>query len=268
MFQTILKLKFFIAGIAILSMACACDGVLDSIYDDPTDEPMAKVQGQLVVNARSWGDWYYVSFDSLQQYVASGDTVGLLYAQTHFTPYPIPMESTGSSTDTASQSAGIYTYWFDVFGKGMSNNELREFRPTKEQPEPAVWDIAIHRQNVRTNGASVLETNYTSLDELPENSSYFTGATFTPDEWSQKDVWADQSQMLLSLIGCQGISINKPLSSMLVVKIPPMPPSYEINNHVFLIKLKNGNIAALQLVNYMDEKGNTCVLTFNYKYPY
>ena len=46
------------------------------------------MQGQLFVNATSWKDWYYVDFDSLQQYVERKDTAGLREAQTVFTAYP------------------------------------------------------------------------------------------------------------------------------------------------------------------------------------
>lgn len=245
--------------------ASSCHGVLGDLYDEPTDATVTS--NQLVIDARSWTDWYYLSFDSLQMYAESGDAAALENYKTHFTAYHIPLDSMGTVA-RPNQTKGVYTYWFDVFGKGMDNNELRWFRTTACQPEPAQWDLAFHRQNVRTNGATVLETNYNSLDELPSNSSSFTGAEFTPDEWSERDVWADEGKMLLSLIGCQGITVNKPLSTMLIVNIPPMPPSYAINSHVFLIRLKNGNTAAIQLANYMNSAGKACYLTLNYKYPY
>lgn len=263
-----LKPSIFIAGFAVLSIAVACDGVFDGIYDEPSgNKDPVVADNQLIIDASSWTDWYYLSFDSLQQYVANGDKEGLRYAQTHFTPYPVPLDSIGTIANP-NKATGIYTYWFDVFGKGMDNNALRWFRTTVPQPEPAEWDIAFHRQNVRTNGATVLETNYTSIDDLPSSSATFTGVDFVPDEWSEKDVWSDETKMLLSLIGCQGIKISKPLSSMLIVNIPPMPPTYGINHHVFLVKLKNGNVAAIQLANYMNSAGKSCYLTINYKYPY
>lgn len=260
-----MKPSLILVGCAILTIATSCDGMFDGIYDEPSSNVAA--ENQLVIDAQSWTDWYYLSFDSLQMYAEGDDKEAFENYKTHFTPYPIPLDSTGT-VSTPNHDTGVYTYWFDVFGEGMGHNELRAFRTTKRQPEPANWDLAFHRQNVRTNGGSVLETNYTSFDELPASSATFTGAEFTPDEWSEKDVWADESQMLLSLIGCQGININKPLSSMLVVNIPPMPPSYDINNHIFLIKLKNGNMAAIQLQNYMNSAGKACYLTINYKYPY
>ena len=101
-----------------------------------------------------------------------------------------------------------------------------------------------------------------------KNSSYFLGATFQEDEWSENEVWEDQSQMLMSLIGCQGIRINKVLSSWLRIDIPPMPPAFTMNKHVFIVRLKNGKYAALLLKNYIGTDGTKCWLTINYKYPY
>ena len=89
-----------------------------------------------------------------------------------------------------------------------------------------------------------------------------------PDEWTQNEVWVDQSKMLQSLIGCQGIKINRVLSSWLRLDIPPMPPAFSIDTHVFLIRFANAKVAAVQLQNYMSADGTKCWLTINYKYPY
>lgn len=254
----------FVAGCAVALMATACNGIFDDVYDERPSAP-AITGGQLYVNATNWRDWYYIDFDSLRQYAERKDTAGLIKAQTEFRAYPIPMERAAAPTDG---QTGLYGYWFDVFGKGVSNYEKRSFTPTDRQPEPPSWSIAVHRNNVRTNGGAVLETHYSSMDELPESSSAFTGATFHSDEWTETEVWADQSQMLQSLVGCQGISVNKVLSSWLKLEIPPMPPTFAQNSHVFIIRLKNGNYAAVQLANYMDAEGTKCWLTINYKYPY
>ena len=194
-----------------------------------------------------------------------GDSLALAKAQTQFAPYPIPLDSTDVQTVT---QTGIYTYWFDVFGQGISKNEKRGFYQTSSQPEPKKWSIAIHRDNVRTNGAAVLETNYTSMDELPKTSSAFMGASFQKDEFTENQVWADQSKMFSMLIGCQGISINRTLSSWLTLEIPPMPPSFKHNNHIFIIRFSDGKCAAVQLENYIGLTGTKCQLTVNYKYPY
>lgn len=64
-------------------------------------------------------------------------------------------------------------------------------------------DLAIHYADARTNGGAVLKTSYTSIDDLPASSADFAGTEFTPDEWSEKDVWADQTEQLNKLLGCQ-----------------------------------------------------------------
>lgn len=258
------KTIYAIVGCVVMTTMSACNGVFDGIYDEPSNTVTVR-KNQLVVDATCWGDWYYIDFDSLAALADSGDSIALRNAQTQFTAYSIPMERAGEATDS---TTGIFTYWFDVFGKGIGNNELRAFRPTASQSEPEHWSIAIHRNNVRTNGASVLETNYTSMDDLPENSAEFNGAEFTEDVMTQNVVWVDESQMLQSLIGCQRIKVNTVLSSWLKLDIPPMPPSFNLNNHVFIIRFPNGRNAAVQLENYMNSAGVKCWLTINYKYPY
>lgn len=122
-----------VAGCAILLMATACNGLFDGVYDEAPATASVTTEGQLLVDASSWHDWYYVDFDSLQDFIERKDTAGLLKAQTTFTRYPIP---TRLSTGTGDGKTGMYTYWFDVFGKGISVNEKRSFAATDAQPEP------------------------------------------------------------------------------------------------------------------------------------
>lgn len=267
-------LRNTIAGVGIL-MLTACNGIFDGIYDQPS-ETIIPAEGQIVVDATSWTDWYYVDLNRLHQLSEAGDSAAMLKAQTEFTAYPIPMEATGDKDETAEghsaatqgQKAGQYMYWFDVFGEGIKNNSFTYYTPTAEQTAPDSWTFAVHRNNVRTNGGAVLETTYTSMDQLPETSSSFQNMTFTEDEWSENAVWDSQDQMLMCYVPSQGITINKVLSSWLTMEIPPMPPSFTLNNHVFILRLKDGTYAALQLVNYLSPKGTKCYLTINYKYPY
>lgn len=278
-------------------MATACNGIAGGLYDEPQgDEPLTS-GAELRVDATSWTDWYYIDFDSLATLAEAAaanptDTVAqsaLRHAQTTFTPWPIPTdtlsaplppegtgeasppEGTGEASppkETGEASPGIYTYWYDCFGEGLTNNRFDAYYPTAPQPEPDHWSIAIHRNNVRTNGAEVLETSYTSIDDLPLASSTFTGLPFTPDTWTENQVWVDQSRLLQEYVGNQGIRINTVLSSWLTVSLPPIPPAFTLNSHVFLVRFPNGKVAALQLVNYMNTAGVKCHLTIKYKYPY
>lgn len=257
-----------VAGCCVLVIATACNGMFGGVYDDPQE--VTATGSQLYIDASSWQNWYYVSFDSLEMLRESGDAEALRRAQTHFTAWPIPMAATGSRTEAhpATGTTGIYTYWYDVFGQGLSVNEFRAFTPTAAQPEPEHWDIAVHYNDVRTNGGAVLETNYTSMDDLPASSADFSGTEFTPDEWTENVVWADQTEQLNKILGCQGIYINKVLSSWLKVEMRSLPPEFTHNSHVFIIRLASGRYAAVQLQNYMNADGDKCWLTINYKYPY
>lgn len=84
----------------------------------------------------------------------------------------------------------------------------------------------------------------------------------------ENEVWDSQSQMLQSLVPSQGIKLNRVLSSWLKMIIPPMPPQFVHNNHIFILRLADSTYAALQLEDYLSLTGTKCYLTINYKYPY
>ena len=63
-FHTIMNhLKMTVAGVGIL-MLTSCNGIFDDIYDQPKEIVPAK--GQLLIDATSWTDWYYVDLNLLQ----------------------------------------------------------------------------------------------------------------------------------------------------------------------------------------------------------
>ena len=253
--------KFGVCSLILLHTSC--NGIMGWIYDEPAISN-APVKGQLVIDATSWENWYYVDLNHLKELTEQGDTMALLKAQMEFEPYPIPM----TLTSTSDGKSGQYMYWFDVFGEGIKKNEFRSYTPCDAQPEPREWTFAVHRNNVRTNNAGVFETPYSSMKDLPESSLAFRDKNYRIDEWSENEVWDSQEQMLNCLVPSQGIKVNKLLSSWMTVNIPPIPPSFSFNNHVFILRLKDGTYAALQLENYISPTGKKCYLTINYIYPY
>ena len=255
-------------------MLSSCHGMFDELYDTPTESIDIR-EGQLYVDASSWFDWYYIDFHAANHNAAEGGTFS------SFVKKAIPLEEENPDNpdnpdipdnpdfpEESAHASGIYTYWYDVFGAGLSNHEFRTFTPTASQPEPEAWHIAVHRNNVRTNGGAAYETSYTSMSDLPESSEAFADATFTPDEWNKLDVWTVQDQMLQGLIGNQGIEVNPVLSTWLKVDLPPVPPVFTLNNHEFIVRFPDHTCAAIQLENYQSPAGTKCCLTINYKYPY
>lgn len=256
----------FLSLISIFFLS-SCHGILDSVYDDDEDDDdAADVENVLKVDASSWTEWHYIDFSQIKESIANGNadtTPGVVTCA-------IPLEAQGDTlkVEPSGEVPGVWMRWYDVFGEGLSRNEFRHFYQIGAQPEPQDWDIAVHRDNVRTNGGAVCETQYTSMDDLPESSESFSDAKFVADEWNTTDVWTVQDRMLQGLIGSQSIKMNTVLSSWLSVNIPPIPPTFTHNSHVFIVRFKDGTHAAVQLADYRNTKGVKCYLTINYKYPY
>lgn len=133
-------------------------------------------------------------------------------------------------------------------------------------PEPEEWDIAIHRYDAKTNGASVLETGYTGLPALKSAGSIPEG-TYIEDEWTTGEIAIDMSGMLEGNIIYAESYYNPELSKWLYVDTSNMPPAYNPSNKVYFIKLKDNTVAAVRLRNFMNASGVKGYMTIEYTYP-
>lgn len=268
------QLRYF--SFAILSGALtACEGAFGWVYDEvaaeevlPNVEPEIKetsVTGQFYVDASDWKMWYYLDLPAAIEEIRKDASHNI---NEDIVALSIPFEPTGDTeTERGNHKRdGQYTYYFDVFNEGITNNHFSSFLPTSAQPEPKQWTIAIHRNNVRTNGLAAHETILTDIEEVTEDMCNSITA-WQEDEWSENEVWDDQSTMLSCYVPCQGIKVNRVLSSWLTMTIPPMPPAFSMNNHVMLLRVADGTYAALQLMDYMNSTGKKCCLTIKYRYP-
>lgn len=260
-----MSIRNFLHNLSILTASMAltgCSGILSDVYDDPPAEDEVKLTqaGTLYIDASNWTEWHYIDLAEIADATAADPDFNPSSA---WVTLPVEMEQ----TDDTSVRTGIYTNWYDVFGQGISRWEPRDFYPTPAQPAPEHWSLAVHRNNFRTNGAEVAMTAYEDIDEMPMTLDYVKSLPFRADEWNTSDVWVVQDQMLLGLIGCQGIEINPTLSDWLHVDIPPIPPAFTLNPKVMVMRLSDGTYAALQLENYLSASGTKCCMTINYKYP-
>ena len=87
----------FVAAVSVSALT-ACNNLFDDIYDKPQEIVPAK--GQVIIDATSWTNWYYVDLNRLHQLTLEGNEEALIKAQTEFEAYPIPMEATGDRVDT------------------------------------------------------------------------------------------------------------------------------------------------------------------------
>lgn len=282
----------------LLLYSCKGVGFMDDIYDDPEaakqeggsaeyKEETKTVTGTIVVNASEFTQWAYIDLHALRDSIIAGQTPT-------FTPTYLEVPMKEVSGAMAEGDAGVYFRWYDVFGKGLSNNRkatdaevsaVKDYLPedlqkavssykTAKQPEPASWDLAFHYCNVRTNGGAVLQTPLTSTGEVTDWSLVGTAAdyakeTFTPDTWNEDWVWLDRSTMLAGIIPCQGIAINEMLGTWLQFSLKSMTPQWKHQSNIYILKMNDGTMAALNLVNYKGGKGGstTGYLTINFMYP-
>lgn len=258
---------YLIKCLALLSaaMLSGCEGIFNGVYDEPETETRSTTDGHLYIDASNWREWHYIDLNAVAGQVSANTDFN---TSSLWETFEIPtFVSSEEITEGNNEKAGIYTYWYDVFGEGISKQEYIGFTPSASQPEPDDWTFAVHRNNVRTNGCLVAETDLTSLSQIPDVQDWISALVFTPDEWNQTEVWTVQDRMLNGIIGNQGIYINKVLSGWLKMVIPPMPPVFEINRHIFILKLPDGTFAALQLEDYISTIGTKCCLSIKYKYP-
>lgn len=230
----------------LVAGATSCNGILADIYDTAPDDTSIEVgfnatddpdRFVIYLDATDYGQWLYLDFDRR--------TVD---------PMPIPATLTG---DWDGKSGWTY---HEVHGSVFTQLSAT---PTDPMPEPADWDLAIHHFDARTHGGSVMMTQYTSIDDLPPISGI--QGEFTPDKWSDTQVITDLAGMLAYHIGYQNSWFNPVLTTWTTKDFSTPPPVYSSTGRVYLLKMADGRIAALQMLNYMSAKGTKGYLTIDVK---
>jgi len=218
----------------------ACTGFVD--FYDELPQIVDNGYDQLFVDATTYDDWTYIDLHDLsKEYIKKS----------------IPTELTG-----AWDSVTCYTYQEIKNGNSIELSSVQ----TDSQPEPEVWDIAIHHFEIRTNGGQSFETSYTSLDQVPDSLSLIPDVVWESDVLTHDRVWVDLSNSLAFDIGCQTIAISQPLSRMASMDVSNPPPIYSVSGKVCLLQMKDGTVVGLFLDNYMNSKGQKGHLTISLKF--
>ena len=133
-----------------------------------------------------------------------------------------------------------------------------------EEAAPEKWDIAMHRENVKTNEGSAIMTGETSFDAL---TAIPEGSVFMPDELTYTEVAVDMSQMMQGIIIYDTTEINMVLEDW--VTRSGMPPVYSVQPNVYVVRTKEGKYAKIQFTSYKGgETGDeTGFASFTYAYP-
>lgn len=131
------------------------------------------------------------------------------------------------------------------------------------------WHIAIHRYELKTNGASVLQTSETDLSKvtsLPEGN-YVADKSFSYNKENKFNIILDMTKMMAGRVGyAKSFSLNETLSDW-VTKTPTgsMPPYvYTASDKVFVLKFKDGSWAKVKFtVVGNTTSGKSGYMSFN-----
>lgn len=267
------------------------------------------VSGTIIINASTFANWAYIDFHAIRDSIENGlkPSCTPVYMDIPLTATApegslatVPGSFASGSPATAPESSptdeqsGVYFRWYDVFGKGLNYNrrataaeviavkrnmpeELKKDVPmfaTAPQPEPASWDIAFHYCNVRTNGGGAYQTPLTSTGYATDwtmlgSKADYAKMEFTEDTWNENWVWINRNAMLAGIIACQGIRINETLGTWLEFSLKNLAPLWTHRSNIYILRMKDGTMAALNLVNYKGgpDGSTTGYLTINFLYP-
>lgn len=137
-----------------------------------------------------------------------------------------------------------------------------------ESGAPQDWDIAHHRYDVKTNGASVMMTPYHSIDEL-EKAGLPSAGEWTTDEESEQCITVDMSHMMEGRLVYAPGHKSTTIGKWVEVDTSNMPPNYTMHDNVMLLRLSDDTYGAIQLANFMSTDNYQIKgwMTVNYKYP-
>lgn len=130
-----------------------------------------------------------------------------------------------------------------------------------DEAAPAEWDIAMHRENIKTNEGAAMQSNAGALSEL----TALPAGTFTADVMTDSVVIADMSQMMQGIIVYQKSMVNMVLNAW--VSRAGMPPVYTVNDNVYVVRNKEGKYAKIKFSSYKNAEDKTGFATFSYEYP-
>lgn len=135
-----------------------------------------------------------------------------------------------------------------------------------DEDAPQNWDIAVHRYDVKTNGAKVVETNYSDFDQAI--TATIDEADLVSDIWTTNQIVIDMSTMMDGYLGYTESSYNPELSKWLNVDTSTMPPIYTPSGKVYIVYLPDGTRAGVKLLNFMNDMQVKGYMTIQYMYPF
>ena len=152
--------------------------------------------------------------------------------------------------------ATSYTRWSYI---DLHHQHIDTANITLGQDAPFEWDFAIHHYDVKTHGGTATESPFDNVGMAIELEEL----NFVADVDSQ--VVIDMSTMMEGYLGYTPSPVNPVLSHWLDVDLSTMPPIYALSNKVYLLRLSDGTLVALQFTSFMDDSFAKGIVTLRYR---
>lgn len=153
-------------------------------------------------------------------------------------------------------NASAYDQWvYFSFEDGKATTQAY----TEAAPEK--WDVAFHRENVRTHGGAALKTEFTAFEQVVALSS----EGFVSDV--KDSIIVDMSQMMQGIIGYAEAELNPALNAWVTYDIDVMPPVYTVRDNVYIVRTRENKYAEIKFTSYKNDVDKTGYVSFDYKYP-
>lgn len=128
------------------------------------------------------------------------------------------------------------------------------------------WDIALHRYDVKTNGASAVATTGKEIAKVAGIPAGGYVADITNDS-----ILVDNSGMMNGKIGYASSACNEVLGKGIEFDsktMPPTPSNWTMSGLVYVVKLASGGYAKMIFTGYRNDDNATGHITFDYVYPF
>lgn len=153
-------------------------------------------------------------------------------------------------------NASAYDQWvYFSFEDGKATTQAY----TEAAPEK--WDVAFHRENVRTHGGAAIKTEFTALEQVVALPS----EGFVSDV--KDSIIVDMSQMMQGIIGYAEAELNPALNAWVTYDIDVMPPVYTVRDNVYIVRTRENKYAEIKFTSYKNDVDKTGYVSFDYKYP-
>lgn len=150
--------------------------------------------------------------------------------------------------------AGDYTHWYYY-----SFDEQKVTKTEVGADEPAVWDLAFHRFDIKTNDMGVIAysaDDYNKISEIPAEGYVL--------DVENDSIAVDMTDVMNGNIGYVPSHINQAISRFVTYSLESYPPVYTYHPKSFVLRTKNARFFKMKVLDWRNNS-LTANLILEYK---